>query len=238
MSDPDDLLETVAFRDDRLLHLEHHQARLDLSMMQVQGRPAPRLASLLCRPRVVLPAGSGLVRLCFEARRRADEPGIAIRRFSSLPVRIHVALAAAPRRDPPAVRGHKRADRSWLPVLPARAFEVLVWTAGEGILEGTRTNVVLLRHGRCATPPAEGGLVSGVVRARLMARGLLVERRLDRGDLDEADALYLTGAGVGVLAVDQFGRRRFDWRRYRTVLEELRSCLDSAPWPEQTLDGR
>ena len=57
----------------------------------------------------------------------------------------------------------------------------------------------VLRDGRLATPPADGRLLPGVTRARLLRTGRIgaiapVEAHVDLAELDTAEAIVLTSA--------------------------------------------
>lgn len=145
-----------------------------------------------------------------------------------------MAIAAAPRREPPEVRRHKQADRRWVEQLAvAGADETLAWDAAHGLLEGTRSNVFVLRGDELSTPPVGNGLVPGVVRAELIARvGALrlavVERSLGAIDLRECDALLLTGSGMGVVVAASCDGRAAGTPAGRARAARLRAAFAAA----------
>ena len=186
-----------------------HQRRLDASWPAFFSGRAPRLAKLLPSPTPT----PRLVRLAF-----IGAPGLLAsievksRVVTAIPKRVVVVLASAPRDGDPSARRHKVADRRWADAAragtAATAFETLVWDEEHGLLEGTRTNLFLVRGSELWTSPVSAGLVPGVVRGRLIecaARSGLkvVERLLPPAALRGASALLLTGSGVGVIAVDE-----------------------------------
>ncbi len=128
---------------------------------------------------------------------------------------VRVGLAREPRREAVEVRGWKLADRGWVRKLSMGEFdETLVWTAQEGLLEGTRSNVFVQVQGRWKTPPEEAGLVPGVVRDQVLEvahrQGLEIDvEPLPVGILDHAQAMFLSGSGLDVTWVDEFHGRRF-----------------------------
>ena len=65
------------------------------------------------------------------------------------------------------------------PVTPAR----------NELTEATRATLALRLGGTWYTPPLTSGCLPGVERARLLDRGVLHERVLDRADLDVAGGL-------------------------------------------------
>jgi para-aminobenzoate synthetase/4-amino-4-deoxychorismate lyase len=101
---------------------------------------------------------------------------------------------------------HKWMDRSLLEEaqewLPTGALPLIV--DGDGaVLEASRANVFIVRDGALLTPPADGRILPGVTRMRVIglssAMGIDVsERELSRDDLLAADEVFLTGSVRGV----------------------------------------
>lgn len=94
-----------------------------------------------------------------------------------------------------------------------RAFEAVYLLPGDRIGEGTTSNVFAVRRGRILTPPAGGGILPGVTRARViaLARGAgitLFERSLTRAELLEADEVFLTATTIEVMPVRTIDGRR------------------------------
>lgn len=63
------------------------------------------------------------------------------------------------------------------------AAEVVLVNAEGFVTEGSMTNIFVERGGKLLTPPAELGLLPGVLRAELIERGRAVESHLRVGDL-------------------------------------------------------
>ena len=85
------------------------------------------------------------------------------------------------------------------------AWEAVYLGADDTVLEGTTSNVFAVEHGRLVTPPL-GGILPGVTRHVLttLARRAgvpLVERRLTRRQLLDADEVLLTASTIEVLPV-------------------------------------
>jgi len=59
------------------------------------------------------------------------------------------------------------------------------------VTEATSSNVVVRLNGELCTPPLASGLLPGVFRAELLARGTVKERLLTRDDLARGEELYL-----------------------------------------------
>lgn len=78
--------------------------------------------------------------------------------------------------------------------------------AGE-VTEGCITNIIIFKAGEYKTPPIECGLLPGVMRNHLLndQSRSLVEERLTREDVAEADAVYLCNSVRGVVKVELAG---------------------------------
>jgi branched-subunit amino acid aminotransferase/4-amino-4-deoxychorismate lyase len=206
------LIETIRFERGRALFLKEHESRLRAAWQDVFEGPAPLLARTAAAAIARAGMERGLARVEF-ARSADGRPTrtAAARALASVPRRIAVAVARAPRREPAAARRLKSADRRWVDrLVEADAFETLVWDDASGLLEGTRTNLFLVRarDDELVTPPVACGLVPGVIRAAVFAAapriGLrVVERVVAPADLEASDGLLLTGVGVGVVAAGE-----------------------------------
>lgn len=81
------------------------------------------------------------------------------------------------------------------------AFDTLLYNQAGELTEFTIGNVALQLDGRWYTPPLSAGLLPGVMRASLLADGVLTERPLTLGDLDRAQGLALLNSVRGWLPV-------------------------------------
>jgi para-aminobenzoate synthetase / 4-amino-4-deoxychorismate lyase len=95
---------------------------------------------------------------------------------------------------------HKWVDRSMLPGATGAGVPLLL-DHGE-VLEADRANVFVARGGLLATPPADGRILPGIARAATIEvareEGIdVLERRLDRQDLLDAEEVFLTGSVRG-----------------------------------------
>lgn len=102
---------------------------------------------------------------------------------------------------------HKWVDRQLLEEaetrLSAEDGVPLIVDRGGAVLEASRANVFAVRGGTVCTPPADGRILAGIARARVLegarAIGLpTAERELTIGDLVAADEVFLAGSVRGV----------------------------------------
>ena len=126
-----------------------------------------------------------------------DRAGEAVVETSSLdhsppPVRVGIAPEPVDSRD--ALLFHKTTNRAAYETRrasrPDRDEVLLVNERGE-LTESTLANLVLRLDGVLWTPPLASGLLPGVFRAHLVARGDIRERVLRPADLARADGIYL-----------------------------------------------
>lgn len=111
---------------------------------------------------------------------------------SAEPVRISIALEPVDSHDP--LLYHKTTARAIYERRKAARPDcddaLLVNERGE-ITESTIANLVVRIGGALWTPSLESGLLPGVLRADLLARGEIRERVLDPDDLDRAEEVWL-----------------------------------------------
>ncbi len=79
----------------------------------------------------------------------------------------------------------------------AGTFEVALVNDDGFVTEGSFTNIFVERGGQLLTPPADMGLLAGVLRGDLIARGRAVESPLRLPDL--ADGFFIGNALRGLI---------------------------------------
>jgi para-aminobenzoate synthetase/4-amino-4-deoxychorismate lyase len=175
----------------RVALLDGHLARLAGSA-GYHGIPLDRAA---VRARVGSERGEARLRLL------VDPSGAVTLSRAPLPPAtpepVVVALSAEPvdRRDPALFHKTTRREpyerrRSSRPDV----FDVLLVNREGEVTEGTFTNVVADLDGERVTPPLDAGLLPGVFRAGLLARGEVRERTLLPSDLSRARRLWVVNA--------------------------------------------
>ncbi len=90
----------------------------------------------------------------------------------------------------------------------AGAFEALLVNEQGRLVEGARSNLLVVLDDGIFTPPLEDGCLPGTVRRRLLEAGAIAERSLVPEDLVRARGLLLTNSLIGVLPVGRLDGRR------------------------------
>ena len=180
-----DLIETMRFDPvDGVMRLDAHFARLKSS--------AERFGFRFDRHAARNSLQTATFRLKTAARIRLRlSPGGAVAievtpvpAFAEVPVPVRIApLRVAA--DDFRLR-HKTSARDFYDEarLGSGAAEVAFVNAEGFVTEGSMTNIFVERDGKLLTPPAELGLLPGVLRAELIERGQAVESHLRTADLE------------------------------------------------------
>jgi para-aminobenzoate synthetase/4-amino-4-deoxychorismate lyase len=125
-------------------------------------------------------------------------------------------------------------DRKWADRRPLERWQrprlgLLVDSDG-AVLEASTANVFLVEDGAYVTPPADGRILPGVTRARLIAATGAREEEFGLDRLDAADAVLLTSAIALVTPVGE--QAEPSARRARSALSASASPrTDRAPSP-------
>lgn len=113
------------------------------------------------------------------------------------PVRCAIAPLSVPADD---IRlAHKTSDRAFYdaPRIASGAFEILFTRPDGALTEGSFTSIFVERDGLLLTPPANLGLLPGVLRAELLESGKAVEARLTVDDI--AHGFFIGNAVRGLI---------------------------------------
>ena len=191
------MFETLLVREGRPVELAAHLARLGASVAGLYGEPAlPGVAELvtdrarglrLGRLRVtVAPNGHGLATdvrtapvdedLVFPAR------GVELQRLEV----------------PGGLGAHKWADRRLLERAEAAGPVPLLVDSDGSVLEASRANVFVVEAGTILTPPADGRILPGVARRRVLELMTGQEEAISLDRLLEADEVFLSGSVRGI----------------------------------------
>lgn len=216
--------ETMALVDGEVTFLEAHLDRLARGLETLELDPPGGLAGIVDHLQEALAAyqgADGVVRLSVHASGTMEGLGLEDRS-------AHVLVRVGPARHPELSKGvavvtaaRRAPDPETVPVsfkVPnlgrllayrqARergAFEALMLDARGHVVTGTRSNVFAVVEGRLVTPPAPPAL-PGITRGRVLeaAGALGLEARvrpLHRDELPEADELFITFTGPGIVPV-------------------------------------
>jgi len=203
------VFETLLVVDGRPVELDAHLDRLYASARELFGAPA---AARIAGPARAM-AESEAPDLPFARLRidlAADAAGKLDLSARAVAVDREDLFPATPRTLAPiAVAGglgdHKWADRRLLEQAAAKlggAVPLVVDSDGS-VLEAERANVFAVLDGVLTTPPADGRVLPGVTRARVLAMARAAgipadERPLSLADLAAADEAFLSGSVRGI----------------------------------------
>ena len=219
------VFETLLVRDGRVQALQRHLDRMAASVDELYGLALPdRL------PETVRGRASGL-----SGAHRLRVDAIPANRTLNVAVETTV-LSARPRRFtcvPVTIAGghgpHKWRDREALAGGPGVP---LVVDEDGSVLEAAWANVWLLEGRRLSTPPADGRLLAGVTRARLLelapTLGLeAAERPISLGQARSAPGLLLTSS-LSLVAVAALDAAPPD----DPIAATIRTALEADDWDD------
>jgi para-aminobenzoate synthetase/4-amino-4-deoxychorismate lyase len=155
-------------------------------------------------------ASADRARMRVDIRPRPRGLDVAVR-LTALGARA-VPVRLAPRTVPGGLGAHKWIDRRLLDALAELGGEPLLCDLDGLVLEGARCNVFAVDdRGRLLTPPADGRILPGVTRARVLDLGRrlgleVLAEPLHLSRLAGAGELFVTGALGGVEPASLDGR--------------------------------
>jgi para-aminobenzoate synthetase / 4-amino-4-deoxychorismate lyase len=201
------VFETLLVADGEAIELEAHIARLVSSTSELFGADAPAGARALVQDHA---RGVKLGRLRLDVAPDADGRLAAGARVAEVERALvfpswerAVTLAAVV--VPGGIGRHKWSDRRLLDQAQSDCGTALplVVDADGTVLEVSRGNVFLVRDGSLLTPAADGRLLPGVARRRIVevatAAGIPVrEQAVYGGELAQADEVFVSGSVRGV----------------------------------------
>jgi para-aminobenzoate synthetase/4-amino-4-deoxychorismate lyase len=200
--EPPGLIETLRCEGGGYPLLERHLARLEASArhLGIAVDPAAARRALLAHAAAAGP-GVHRVRLLARGADLAIDAG-PVPAVAAAPERVVLARQPVSRNDLRLF--HKTTDRA--PYDARRreapgAFDVLLWNEEGEATEFTIGNLVAEIDGVQWTPPRECGLLGGVMRAELLARGEIQERPIPVAELRRATRLWLVNALRGRVPV-------------------------------------
>lgn len=197
------VFETLLVRDGQPIELDAHLARLDASVRELFDTSVPPTARALVVERA---AGVELARLRLTVAPGSApdvvvatiDPSIVMPTWDRGADLVSVVVAGG-------IGAHKWADRSLLAGLEqdlAPRLPLLV-DHDHTALEASRANLFVTRGEALVTPPADGRILPGVTRARVLALAAALdipvsEEPIGLDALGDADGAFLTGAIRGI----------------------------------------
>lgn len=193
---PFDLLETLRWTpDEQYFLLERHLRRLQEGA-RYAGYPCSldRVRALLERA-VVGATAPQRVRLLVDSR---GEPRIELGPLESSPVPMRVGLAEGPIDPRLPLLFHKTTSRQHLERQRLAGHDdTVLWNPAGEVTETLIANLVVELDGRRVTPPVECGLLPGTLRADLLERGEIAERRISVEQFRRARKIWLINSVRG-----------------------------------------
>jgi para-aminobenzoate synthetase/4-amino-4-deoxychorismate lyase len=217
------VFETLLVVNGRPVELDAHLDRLAASVRELFGAPTmarvsdPARVLAEARARELAPAANGVIGASPALARlrltlAPDDRGALDLSTTAVgvdPATVFPGDMGGSRLEaivvPGGLGGHKWADRRLLDQASTALDGAvpLIADTDATVLEAERANVFAVQDGALLTPPADGRILPGVARARVIAiaRELGIaayERLLSLDDLAEADELFLSGSVRGI----------------------------------------
>jgi para-aminobenzoate synthetase/4-amino-4-deoxychorismate lyase len=183
------VIETLAVDDHELVALDLHLARLAASAAEVLDVALPdRLGDDLRAAATSAPPGR------HRARVDVTPEGTTFALAPAAPLSLE-PVALAPVLLPGGLGAHKWRDRALVDALRERHGAIPLFVDADGdVLEAGASNVFVVEGGELVTPPADGRLLPGITRARILAAMPAREEPIDLDRLAAADAVLLTSS--------------------------------------------
>jgi para-aminobenzoate synthetase/4-amino-4-deoxychorismate lyase len=116
---------------------------------------------------------------------------------------------------PGGLGAHKWRDRALVEALAQRLGAVpLIVDADGAVLEAAHANLFLVEGDRLVTPPADGRLLPGITRARVIAATGAAQEPIDLDRMAAADAALLTSSIALVAVIVGSRSLPIPWRVY------------------------
>ena len=189
------VFETVLVEHGVALQLEAHLERLTASVLELYGAHLEPAA--FERSWAAAEAAGGRARM----RILASTDGLVEVDVTPEPDAMTEPVALAPYEVPGGLGAHKWRDRRVVDELTARqpgTVPLLIDTDGS-VLEAAYANVWIVEDRAPITPPADGRILPGITRARLLASEPSArEETIDLARLQRAGRLFMTSSISGI----------------------------------------
>ena len=174
--------------------LDQTALRLELEQLSARHGPRPRR-----------------IRLLVTKEGRISSESKALPKPAATPQRIILADAPVDSSDP--FLYHKTTNRKIYEAARAAGpgfDDVLLFNEQGEVTESTIANVAVDIAGKLCTPPVTCGLLPGTLRAHLLQRGELIERRITVAELLQSPRVFLLNSVRGMYPVGVVQARRAD----------------------------
>jgi len=221
----DGCFETIRIHRGAPFRLQAHFARLRQSLEILRIESPASTDDLRSGARKLVEENrieEGLVRITITSGERATVTGsatITARGLPQSPARPALHVATASRRLSGPLSQCKSIGRTAESVALREAeaegaFDAILLNEKGRVVETTARNLFLVADGDLRTPPTYDGALPGVTRAAVLeiasTEGIKArEASLGVGRLREADEVFLTGSGVGVLGIASVDGHRY-----------------------------
>ena len=131
---------------------------------------------------------------------KTGRPRVELGPLETMPEVLRVALARQPIDPSSPFFFHKTTNRVLLEAARVPGYDdTVLWNPDRDITESIIANIVVEIDGRKVTPPVECGLLPGTLRAELLAKGEIVERRVSIDELRAVQDFWLINSVRGWL---------------------------------------
>jgi para-aminobenzoate synthetase/4-amino-4-deoxychorismate lyase len=215
----DGVYETMLVERGRVRLVERHLARLRRA-----GVAEARIAEVETVIRRAIKQSRHVLRIDVATDRIVERPRAP---KPATTVRLAVTLGYEPGTSS---REEKRIDRDWAAPFEQQArdsgFDEALLTSAAGLVaETTRANVFIVQGDAIVTAPAVG-LLPGVTRSWVMDVMNVHVREIERAELRDSDAVFLTTSGRGIVEVHDIEGRPFHGH---PVVEQLAAEWSALP---------
>jgi branched-subunit amino acid aminotransferase/4-amino-4-deoxychorismate lyase len=231
------LYETLKLVHGVPVFFDEHAARLERGIAEL-GLQAPfgraDLAEQVCRLSSAMGVGDGACRVLLTAGAPEGQPTLLIqvdvRLFPQRPLRVitYRGVRVSAQLKAMTVMQSYLAQRA---AAQAEVDDAILIDEHGRIFEVATSNVFLVRGGGLVTPPAEGAILPGVLRAKVeeiaAAAGIpVVEAYASVADLRPTDGMLLTSSVRGIVAVARVDDRELVVDE--AFVDRLHSLMDGA----------
>jgi len=95
------------------------------------------------------------------------------------------------------------------------------------IASAATANVFWTKNGKIFTPSLETGCLAGTTRRFVLERFAVNEKTAQIMELEQADEVFLTSAGIGIIQVSKFQEKKFS-RRLHELAQILKPQMESS----------